>query len=330
MRFVSAAESHYGTEVERVAEVFGVAGRSGGTVWADEPGLEFVSRLDPSRVTPFPYTATILLPIPIASPSLHLTATLCMTDSQSSAHTIFPRWVNYLLPLVLLGGMGAAMYVPVVVFGGLSSTNLNIGYKPEQPVPYSHQLHVGELGMDCTYCHTSVYEASFAAVPTTQVCMNCHNPDEGEAGIHKGSAQLQALYASYESGEPVEWVKVHDLADYAYFNHSAHVNKGVSCYSCHGRVDKMDGAGVWQVHPLSMGWCLDCHRAPEQHLRPLDQITNQEWTALDDPTVQEAIRSGELAEGDADAAQLWLGARLKDLYQIHDHAYMQSCSTCHR
>lgn len=242
----------------------------------------------------------------------------------AAAGPIFPRWTNYLLPLMVLGVLGAGAYVPMVVFGGFSPKTLNIGYRPAQPVPYSHQIHVSELGMDCRYCHTSVENAAFAAVPTTQVCMNCHNPGEEGSGIHKGSSKLEALYASYASGLPVEWVKVHDLADYAYFNHSAHVNKGISCYSCHGRVDKMDHTGVHQVHELSMGWCLDCHRNPQEHLRPLDQITNLAWSALDDPRVQ--------AEGitNPSEAQTFIGNILKAEYGIQGPAYMQSCSLCHR
>jgi len=259
-----------------------------------------------------------------ASQSAADSATESDPGAQSASHAFFPRWVNYLLPLIVLSVLGGGVYVPLVVFTGLSPQTLNSGYRPEQPVPYSHAVHVGELGMDCRYCHTTVDSADFAAIPSTQTCMNCHNPEEGEAGIHKGSNKLEPLYASYESGKPVKWVKVHDLPDHAYFNHSAHINKGVGCYSCHGRVDKMDETGVHQVQTLAMGWCLDCHRAPEQHLRPLDQVTNLGWSALDDSRVQ--------AEGitDEKEAQLWLGELLKTEHGIHDAAYMQSCSTCHR
>ena len=127
--------------------------------------------------------------------------------------------------------------------------------------------------------------------------------------MHKGSARLAPVRESYNHDTPVEWVKVHDLPDYAYFDHSAHVNKGIGCVSCHGRVDKMDV--VQQVAPLSMSWCLDCHRAPENHLRPRSEVTNMQWQPPD---------------GD----QRSLGERLKREFGIRDQAYMTSCSTCHR
>ncbi|MEO0475335.1 MAG: cytochrome c3 family protein, partial [Planctomycetota bacterium] len=127
------------------------------------------------------------------------------------------------------------------------------------------------------------------------------------------------------------------LADYAYFNHSAHVNKGVGCVTCHGRVDKMGGAGtddsiagVYQVQNLSMGWCLECHREPEKYLRPLDKITDMDYSPLDNSRVIAAIAAGDVDEGDEHGAQLWLGTKLKEEYEINNPAYMQSCSTCHR
>lgn len=239
-----------------------------------------------------------------------------MPTEPASNRFVFPQWVNYLLPLLVLAVVGGGLYVPVLVGLGASAQTLYAGYQPEQPVPYSHALHVGQLGIDCRYCHTTVEKAALAAIPPTQVCMNCHNPESGEAGIRKESAKLALLHESYRTGKPVEWIKVHDLPDYVYFNHSAHVNKGVSCVSCHGRVDKMDV--VHQVHSLSMAWCLDCHRDPRPHLRPLDQVTNLAWQppALEGETPQEA--------------QLRIGTELMQKYQIHDATYMMSCSTCHR
>ena len=224
---------------------------------------------------------------------------------------VFPRWVNYLLPLIVVGVLGGALYVPIVVGYGFGPKALSVGYQPNQPVPYSHELHVGQLGLDCRFCHTSVEDNTYAAIPHTQVCISCHNPGEGN-GIKKDSAKLAKLHASWKSGESVEWIKVHDLPDYVYFNHSAHVNKGVGCVSCHGRVDKMEV--VHQDQDLSMSWCLDCHRQPEKYLRPLDQITNMSWSA----------------EKDNAKDQLELGEELKSFYNIHSQAYMTSCSTCHR
>ncbi|MBB6429444.1 cytochrome c3 family protein [Algisphaera agarilytica] len=279
-----------------------------------------------------------------------------MTDQeQSNAKFVFPRWANYLLPLILLGAMGGAVYVPAVVGLGLNPNTLNQNYQPKQPIPYSHELHVGQLGLDCTYCHTSVNQAGFAAIPPVETCITCHNPGAG-SGVKKLSPKLEPLHRAYlpyldrdtgyptteagpedrpnltnpDQGKPIEWIKVHDIADYAYFNHSAHVTKGVSCVSCHGRVDRMGEEGVYQVENLSMGWCLECHRAPEKHLRPPSEVTNLSWTPLDDPEVIEAIKAGEIKEGDVDAAQLLVGLRVKEQYNVHNAAYMQSCSTCHR
>jgi hypothetical protein len=231
-----------------------------------------------------------------------------MTDEQQSRF-MFPRWANYLLPLLVLGGLGGGLYATVVVGYAGSATTLNVGYKPVQPVPYSHALHVGQLGMDCKYCHTTVEKAAFAAIPPTQVCINCHSPSKNVNGVRKESEKLAKVYESYATGKPVEWVKVHQLPDYVYFDHSAHVNKGVGCVSCHGRIDAMDV--VSQAKPLSMSWCLDCHRAPEKYLRPVEEVTNMAW-----------LPPG----GD----QLAIGRELKQTYNIHDAAYMTSCSTCHR
>jgi hypothetical protein len=223
---------------------------------------------------------------------------------------VFPAWANYLLPAIVLGAVGAATYLPLVVGLGASPQTTDVGYAPIQPVPYSHAVHVGQLGMDCLYCHSTVDQSEFAAIPPTQTCMNCH------ATVRKDSPKLAAVRESYATGMPLNWVKVHDLPDYVYFNHAIHVNKGVSCVSCHGRVDKMDV--VYQDQSLSMSWCLDCHRAPEKHLRPREEVTNLAWTP---PT-----QAGEtLAQ-----AQLRIGKELKAKYNVHDQVFMTSCSTCHR
>ena len=231
---------------------------------------------------------------------------------------VFPRWANLLLPVVVLSALGAGLYVPTVVFTMLNPTTLNVGYMPEQPVPYSHAVHVGQLGMDCRYCHTTVEEAGFAAIPATRTCMNCHT------GIHYQSNNLTAVRESWTSGKPVEWIKVHDLADYSYFNHSAHINKGVGCYSCHGRIDQMEV--VWQDQPLNMAWCLECHRAPENYLRPRSEVTNMDYHLGGDGPGDLTLLEGETAA----EAQLRVGTMLKEQYQIKDRAYMTACSTCHR
>lgn len=172
---------------------------------------------------------------------------------------------------------------------------------PAQPVPYSHALHAGKLGLDCRYCHVSVEQGAHANVPPTQTCMNCHSNVSIDASRQW---KIEPIKKSYDTGKPVEWVKIHDLPDYAYFNHSAHVNRGVGCVTCHGRIDQMEV--VYQAKPLSMQWCLECHREPEKFLRPLDQITNMTW----DPE-----------------NQLEVGRKVKEEHKINPS---QDCSTCHR
>jgi len=145
----------------------------------------------------------------------------------------------------------------------------NVGYRPTQPVPYSHKLHAGDLGMDCRYCHVNVERSPNATVPATGTCMNCHKL------VLPESPKLALIRESAATGTPMQWVKVHKVADYVYFNHSAHLNAGVGCFSCHGNVAQMEV--VTQNQPLSMSWCLDCHRAPENSLRPASEVTNMNW-----------------------------------------------------
>lgn len=233
-----------------------------------------------------------------------------MAEPESTPRFVFPAWANYLLPVLVVLALGGGAYVPVVVGLGGSPETTDIGYAPTQPVPFSHALHVGQLGMDCRYCHTTVDSAAFAAIPPTQTCMNCH------AQIKADSVNLVAVRESWAEGTPIDWVKVHDLPDYVYFNHSAHINKGVGCNTCHGQINEMEV--VYQARTLSMSWCLDCHREPEKYLRPLDEVTNMRWQPPQEP--------GESLA----AAQLRLGQQLKREYGIHDQLYMTSCSTCHR
>lgn len=240
-------------------------------------------------------------------PESHKTET---TRGATTKRFVFPRWANYLLPLSVVGALGAGLYVPTAIYFGFSPKATARGYQPEQPVPYSHAMHAGQLGIDCRYCHNTVEKAAFAALPPTQTCMNCHT------AIKPKSPSLLPVQKSWNEGTSINWVKIHDLPDYAFFNHSAHVNKGVGCVSCHGRVDQMEV--VEQVKPLSMGWCLDCHRAPENFLRPVDQVTNMNWKPEDE--------KGRFGTVD----QIDLGNKLKKQYGIHDAAYMTSCYVCHR
>ncbi|MFZ9914884.1 MAG: cytochrome c3 family protein, partial [Phycisphaerales bacterium] len=182
---------------------------------------------------------------------------------------LFPKWSNLLLPTIILSGAIIPLYAVFFVAYGFSPKTLEVGYQPEQPVPFSHALHAGQLGMDCRYCHTSVEKGAHASVPATQTCMNCHTQ------VRPQSPKLAKVRESYDTGLPVEWTRIHKLPDFAYFDHSAHVNRGIGCVTCHGRIDTMEV--VYQKSPLSMGWCLECHRNPEQNLRPVSEITNLSW-----------------------------------------------------
>ena len=196
--------------------------------------------------------------------------------NESKPLLMFPRWSNKVTAGILTALLALPVYVGALLGYGANPTTLNVGYQPVQPVPYSHKLHVGELGMDCRYCHTTVEKAGMAALPPTEVCMNCHT------GIFDKSEKLAPVFKSFADGTAVPWVKVHDLPDYVYFNHGAHVNVGVGCVECHGRVDQMDEKGVYQVSALNMAWCLECHRDPAPRLRPKDQVTNMAWGSTQD------------------------------------------------
>ncbi|MDR9417888.1 cytochrome c3 family protein [Gracilimonas sp.] len=209
---------------------------------------------------------------------------------------IFPKWTNQVPRKILIG---LIVLLNVLIFGVwyfFSPEYTDVGYAPEQPVPYSHKLHVDQLGLDCQYCHTNVFDSKFANIPATQTCMNCHNQ------IQTDSEKLALVRESWETGKSIEWVRVHNLADYAYFNHSAHVNVGVGCESCHGRVDKMEV--VYQAEPLSMSWCLDCHREPEKYIRPVDEVTTMGYQIEN---------------------QLEIGKELVDKNNIHAPTYCQGC-----
>ncbi len=182
---------------------------------------------------------------------------------------IFPEWTNK-APLYLVAGIGVvALVVPILIWYYFSPEFTDVGYRPVQPVPFSHQLHAGELQLDCRYCHAQVEVSSVASVPPTQVCMNCHQL------VTRDSEKLAVIRDSMESSLPVEWIRVHKVPEYAYFDHSVHLAAGVGCSSCHGDIRSMEV--VTQMEPLSMAWCLECHRNPAPHLREKDQITNTTW-----------------------------------------------------
>jgi hypothetical protein len=178
---------------------------------------------------------------------------------------LFPKKANALPVLSVLGLGAGGLLTLLLVWYYFSPQFLDVGYAPEQPVPYSHRLHVQQLGMDCRYCHNWVDVSAHANIPSTQTCMNCHGQIKTE------SIALAPIRESWATGNSVEWIKVHHLPDYAHFSHAVHVNNGVGCETCHGRVDQMEI--VYQAESLSMGWCLECHRQPELYLRPQNEVT---------------------------------------------------------
>jgi len=178
---------------------------------------------------------------------------------------VFPKKANTLPLLSLVGASAGGVLTILLVWYYFSPEYTDVGYEPEQPTQYSHLQHAGQLGIDCRYCHSFVEVSPHANVPATQTCMNCHNQIKTE------SLRLLPVRSSWATGDPVRWVNVHQLPDYARFSHAVHLKNGVGCETCHGRIDEM--AVVRLAEPLSMGWCLECHREPELYLRPQDRIT---------------------------------------------------------
>lgn len=214
---------------------------------------------------------------------------------------IFPKAANS-LPLQIV--------IFLFVLGGVAMAGINyyatpkylrVGYQPVQPVPFDHSLHAGQLGIDCRYCHSSVDKSATSSIPAAQTCMNCHSQ------IKTDSPLLEVVRESYKTGEAVPWVKIHQTPDYVYFNHSVHVDRGVSCVECHGKVNEM--TTVYHAKSHSMSFCLDCHRNPAAFLRNPEDVYN-----LDSPTLAE--------QGKLDQAEKF----------VHNWKVKppQSCSGCHR
>lgn len=232
---------------------------------------------------------------------------------------LFPRWTNPLVGLLLAAGAAGAVFAGAM--GGLITDpqTLNVGYQPKQPVPFSHAIHAGQLKLDCRYCHNTVFDAAHAAVPPTATCINCHSPADEQgitalAAVHAASPKLKPIHESWEEGRSVGWKRIHNLPEFVYFNHAAHVNSGVSCKSCHGRIDQMEE--VYQAKELSMAWCIECHRNPEPHLRPVEYVTKLDWEPTDE-------NGQELTE---DQKQEY-GAKLKEEKHINPQVH---CAVCHR
>lgn len=198
---------------------------------------------------------------------------------------IFPKKVNKYPVLTLSAAMLGGILLVGFIWYYFSPEYTDQGYAPDQPVSYSHQVHVDKIGLDCQYCHTNVATSKHANVPATETCMNCHSQ------VRTESPALEKVRESWSSGKPVEWVNVHMLPDYAHFTHSRHVNAGVGCETCHGRVDQMEV--VKQTEPLSMSWCLECHRNPEEKLRPPSEVTTMGWESAPDQVEQNLRRIKE-------------------------------------
>ncbi len=207
-----------------------------------------------------------------------------------------------LLALVLLPVAGVALAYGVRVSPYMTDQNATL----DQPVPFSHKHHVGDLGIDCRYCHGSVEKAAYASVPSTQTCMTCHSQ------IWTNAALLAPVRESFARHEPIRWNRVHRLAQYVYFDHSIHVAKGVGCSECHGAMTEMNLTR--QAVPLTMGWCLNCHRNPGPHLRPETAIYDTAWTPRDDP------HKGDRLEK----------ARFYVAHYRIDARHLSDCTTCHR
>jgi hypothetical protein len=213
---------------------------------------------------------------------------------------IFRPSTNTFARLSILGALvlvGALTWIVLAV--NRSPYVTEAGVVRRQPVPFSHKHHVSAIGFDCRYCHTFVEEAAVAGLPPTKTCMNCH------AQIWADSPMLEPVRASWRTDTSLAWVRVHDLPDFVYFDHSIHVQKGIGCVTCHGRVDEMPL--MWRQHSLLMEWCLECHRAPERFVRPRAFVFSMDWQPAED--------------------QLTLGRKLVQEYHI---AKLTSCSVCHR
>jgi hypothetical protein len=213
---------------------------------------------------------------------------------------LFHPSTNTLAKVSILGAL--------IIAGGLGAVVTEISSSPyvtraqdarEQPVPFSHKHHVSGLGIDCRYCHTSVETTAFAGIPPTKTCMTCHSQ------IWVDSPMLAPVRESYRTNTSLEWTRIHDLPDFVYFNHSIHVAKGIGCDTCHGPVDQMPL--TWKEETLQMGWCLECHRAPEEYVRPREEVFNYDYVPPAD--------------------QLALGRKLVQEYDIQK---LDNCSVCHR
>jgi hypothetical protein len=195
---------------------------------------------------------------------------------------LFRKRADNILRIIVLG-LAVIIGLSIALGYGWSYSTFNTREDAviQQAVPFSHEHHVGGLGIDCRYCHTSVEVSAYAGLPASSICMNCHSQ------IWAESEMLKPVRDSYEHKKPLIWARVNDLPDFVYFNHSIHLNKGVGCESCHGRVDRMPLMS--KVHTFHMEWCLECHENPKPHLRPREAITVMGWQPRNASEAPEAL-----------------------------------------
>ena len=219
---------------------------------------------------------------------------------------IFPKWTNQ-LPFLIAAGLalvGGAVTAGVTYY--FTPKYSRVGYEPIQPVPFSHAVHAGQLGMDCRYCHTTVEKSWFSNIPSASTCMNCHNQ------VLKDDPRLALVRESATNGVPIPWVQIHRVPDYVYFNHSVHVRRGISCVECHGRIDQMDE--VHHAQSLTMAFCLNCHRDPAAFIRPESKVTDLGWQWSTNADVAEEMQATN-------------GVKFVHDWRVQS---LENCSACHR
>jgi hypothetical protein len=220
---------------------------------------------------------------------------------------IFPKWTNRLPALIIVGALLFATALTAGVWYYFTPKYTRVGYQPVQPVPFPHSVHADQLGIDCRYCHNGVEKSWYSNIPAASTCLNCHNQ------VLKDDPRLAPIRESAQTGEPVRWVQIHRTPDFVFFNHAVHVNRGFSCVECHGPINKMDE--VYHAKPLSMTFCLDCHRDPAARIRPLDKITDLDWHWPAN-TPEESAR-----------LQRSHGEELVKSWNVQS---LENCSACHR
>ncbi len=219
---------------------------------------------------------------------------------------IFPKWTNNLPRLIVTGALVGGIATVAGVWYYFTPKYTRVGYQPVQPVAFQHSIHVDQLGLDCRYCHNNVERSWYSNIPSSSTCMNCHSQ------VLKESPKLALVRESAATGKPIPWVQIHKTPDYVDFNHSVHVNRGVSCVECHGQINKMDE--VYHAKPFGMSFCLECHRDPGARLRPPDKITDLNWKWNDDP-----LKAAEMQKAN--------GTKFLHEWKVQS---LESCSACHR